>query len=55
MQAARWGRWKAVRLSEDAALEIYDLDADIGETRDVAAQHPELVEKFEAFLRSASE
>lgn len=55
MQAARWGRWKAVRLSEDAALEIYDLDADIGETRDVAAEHPELVEKFETFLSSASE
>ena len=54
MQAARWGRWKAVRLSDDAALEIYDLDADIGETRDVAAEHPELVGKFEAFLSSAS-
>jgi arylsulfatase A len=53
MQAARWGRWKAVRLSEEAALEIYDLDEDIGETRDVAAQHPELVEKFEAFLNSS--
>jgi len=53
MQAARWGSWKAVRLSEDAALEIYNLDEDIGETRDVAAEHPELVEKFEAFLSSS--
>jgi len=55
MQAVRWGRWKAVRLSEEAELEIYDLDEDIGETRDVAVQHPELVEKFEAFLRSAAD
>ena len=53
MQAVRWGRWKAVRLSEDAALEIYDLQEDLGETRDVADQNPELVEKFESFLRSA--
>lgn len=53
MQAARWGRWKAVRLSEEAALEIYDLDEDIGETRDVAAQHPDLVQKFESLLSSS--
>jgi arylsulfatase A-like enzyme len=55
MQAVRWGRWKAVRLSEDADLEIYDLQEDLGETRDVADQHPELVEKFESYLRSASD
>jgi arylsulfatase A-like enzyme len=52
-QAVRWGRWKAVRLSEGADLEVYDLEEDLGETRDVAAQHPDLVEKFEAFLSSA--
>ena len=52
-QAVRWGRWKAVRLSEGADLEIYDLEEDLGETRNVAAQHPELVEKFESYLRSA--
>jgi len=49
----RWGRWKAVRLSEGTDLEIYDLEEDIGETRDVAAQHPELVEKIEAFISTA--
>jgi arylsulfatase A-like enzyme len=53
MQAVRWGRWKAVRLSEDAPLEIYDLQEDLGETRNVADQHPDLVEKFESFLRTA--
>ena len=52
-QAVRWGRWKAVRLSEDADLEIYDLQEDLGETRNVADQHPDLIEKFESFLRSA--
>jgi arylsulfatase A-like enzyme len=52
-QAVRWGRWKAVRLSETAALELYDLDKDVGETSDVAAQYPEVVEKMENYLRSA--
>jgi arylsulfatase A-like enzyme len=52
-QAVRWGRWKAVRLSEEADLEIYDLESDIGETNNVAADHPELVEKIEAYLSSA--
>ncbi len=52
-QAVRWGRYKAVRLSEDADLEIYDLQEDLGETRDIASQHPDLVAKFESYLRSA--
>ena len=54
-QAARWGRWKAVRLSEGSELEIYDLESDVGESENVAAVHPGLVEKFEAFLASARE
>jgi len=53
MQAVRWGHWKAVRASEEADLEIYDLKIDVAETDDVAAQHPELVKKFESYLRSA--
>jgi arylsulfatase A-like enzyme len=53
MQAVRWGRYKAVRLSEEADLEIYDLHEDLGETRDIAGQHPDLVDKFESYLRTA--
>jgi len=53
-QAVRWGRWKAVRLAEQSALEIYDLESDIGETTNVAADHPDLVEKFETYMDSAS-
>ena len=52
-QAVRWGRYKAVRLSEEADLEIYDLQEDLGETRDIADQHPDLVEKFVSYLRTA--
>ncbi|MBI4622715.1 MAG: arylsulfatase [Verrucomicrobia bacterium] len=53
-QAARWGRWKGIR-HEAAAVtfELYDLAADIGETRDVAAGNPDVVRRMEAFLASA--
>lgn len=52
-QAVRWGRWKAVRLSEQSALEIYDLQNDVGETTNVASQHPELVERFKTYMHTA--
>ncbi len=54
-QAVRWGNWKAVRHNEEASLELYDLDTDVAETNDVAAQHPEVIERIEAYLLSARE
>ena len=46
-QMARLGRWKAVRrgLAEDrdAPVELYDLEADPGETVDLAADRPDVV------------
>ena len=47
------GRWKAVRLKTGTALELYDLEADPGEQRDVAAAHPDVVRKMEASLKTA--
>jgi arylsulfatase A len=52
-QAARMGDWKAVRLGTRKPIELYDLKTDMSETRDVAAQHPDVVQKLEAFLKSA--
>jgi arylsulfatase A-like enzyme len=52
-QAVRMGQWKAVRVKKDGPLELYDLDADRGETRNVAAAHPEIVSKIEAYLATA--
>jgi len=49
-QAARHGRWKLMRTRESAAL--YDLEEDIGEQRDVSADHPEVVTLLEAALAS---
>jgi arylsulfatase A len=52
-QAVRMGRWKAVRLSKDAPLEIYDLQTDPHEERNVAAAHADVVKKIEDYLRTA--
>jgi arylsulfatase A-like enzyme len=52
-QAARMGRWKAVRLAKNRPLELYDLDADRGETHDVAAAHPDVVRRMDAYLKAA--
>lgn len=40
----RQGDWKLIFRYEDAACELYDLAADPGETRDLAAEEPERVE-----------
>ncbi|MBN1393761.1 MAG: arylsulfatase [Pirellulales bacterium] len=50
MQAVRFGRWKALRDAPGTPLRLYDLEADIGEQRDVAGQHPEIVEKIARYL-----
>jgi arylsulfatase A-like enzyme len=52
-QAVRMGRWKAVRLKLGAPLELYDLETDKTETRDVAASNPEIVAKIETYLKTA--
>ena len=50
MQALRMGRWKAFRPKPGAPLQLYDLEADPDENRDVAAAHPEVVARVEQLL-----
>jgi arylsulfatase A-like enzyme len=52
-QAVRMGHWKAVRKRLGKPLEFYDLRSDIGERKNLADQHPDVVAKIEAYLRSA--
>jgi arylsulfatase A-like enzyme len=52
-QAVRMGRWKAVRLKPGDPLELYDLDVDSHEERNVAAANPDVIASVEAYLRVA--
>lgn len=52
-QAVRMDRWKAVRLAKNAPLELYDLRADPREEHNIAAAHAKVVQKIEAYLRTA--
>lgn len=48
------GRWKAIRERViDAPLRLFDLNHDIAEQQDVAAQNPELVRQLSDYLKSA--
>jgi arylsulfatase A-like enzyme len=55
--ALRQGQWKAVRydvaVDPDSPLELFDLSVDPGETVNVADQHPEVVAKMNAQIKSA--
>jgi arylsulfatase A len=60
-QSVRVGSWKGIRTNlnprpKDKAqrsteLELYDLSTDDAETKNVAAQHPEIVAKIEAIMK----
>jgi arylsulfatase A-like enzyme len=52
-QAARMGKWKGVLLKYGGKLELYDLEHDIGEEKDVAGSNPEIVARIEAYLKTA--
>lgn len=52
-QAARMGRYKGVRLSPSGPLELYDLQTDIGEKKNIAKQHPKIVGKITRYLSGA--
>ena len=52
-QAVRMGPWKAIRLKKDAPLELYNLEADPGEQRNVAAANTNIVTRIEEYLKTA--
>lgn len=56
-QAVRWKNWKAVRNPSprllDEPLELYDLENDIGEENDVAADHPDVIAEIENYMKDA--
>lgn len=52
VQGVRMGDWKAVR-QFGQPLELYDLHIDVHEETNVAAQHPEIVNRIETYLKTA--
>jgi arylsulfatase len=57
-QAVRMGPWKGVRQDmlrranpDPLKIELYNLETDIGETTDVAAENPETLAKIEAIMK----
>jgi len=55
-QAVRQGRYKGVRFGTREPVALYDLEADPGETTDVALEHPGAVREIESILdRSRTE
>ena len=46
----RSGRWKYIEFYEDNSRHLFDLETDVAEKKDVAARHPDLVERFHGML-----
>lgn len=53
IQAARFGKWKAVRNGIDKPIEIYDLDTDPAESKDLAESNPHLVKRASEILAAS--
>ncbi len=49
----RAGKWKANRIKSNQPIELYDLSVDIGEKKNIADAHPDVVKKMEAYMAEA--
>ena len=52
-RAVRMGKFKGYRKNDNAAVELYDLTTDIGETNDIASKHPDLTAKLNKIMNDA--
>jgi arylsulfatase A-like enzyme len=52
-QAVRLGDWKGIREGLDGPTQLFDLRKDRGETTDISAQHPEIVETINRIMKEA--
>lgn len=56
-QAVRWGDWKGIRLqthrNPDNPIELYNLEDDLEEAEDVAAQNPRIARKIAKMMKAA--
>ncbi len=58
-QITRWKQWRIVKFRDEASWRLYDIEADPGETTDLATKHPEVVEsmasRYQAWLDEMAE
>ncbi|MFP6739880.1 MAG: arylsulfatase [Planctomycetota bacterium] len=56
-RAARFGKWKAIqrnlKKNLDSPIQVFNLDVDIGEKKNLAAKHPELVKRAREIFAEA--
>lgn len=53
-QAVRLGKWKGIRmniLKGNMQIRLFDLDKDLQEQHDIAAEHPDIVKRIEEIMR----
>ena len=50
--AVRSGPWKLIENFDDGSVELYDMEADLGETKDVAGANPETAKVLREMLHS---
>jgi arylsulfatase A-like enzyme len=50
-QAVRAGDWKLVRHKRDESWQLYDLASDVGERKNIAAQHTNVVARMAAWVK----
>ena len=51
LQAVRMGPWKGIRHRPGQPVELYNLDEDIAESRDLAAEYPDIVQQIVTIMR----
>ncbi|MHC4638144.1 MAG: arylsulfatase [Planctomycetota bacterium] len=52
-KAIRMGKWKGFLTGKSDKMELYDLSKDVGETNNIADQHPDIVARIERYMEQA--
>ncbi len=51
-QAIHMGKWKALRRKPGRKIQLYDLDSDIAESKDLADEHPEIIAEMTEIFKT---